>query len=86
METTDELWQAIEASGKGEVYVGRSVVEALAKPGDEASILKHIAQRDLCDDLEAIINSGIKSISNEESLQFSRRIEQPVRIVIDILN
>jgi two-component system capsular synthesis response regulator RcsB len=36
METTDELWQAIEASGKGEVYVGRSVVEALAKPGDEA--------------------------------------------------
>lgn len=36
METTDELWYAIEASGKGEAYVGRSVIEALAKPRDEA--------------------------------------------------
>ncbi|RKF47360.1 DNA-binding response regulator [Paraburkholderia fungorum] len=36
METTDELWSAIEASGKGEVYVGRSVIEALARPRDEA--------------------------------------------------
>ncbi|ANB71249.1 LuxR family transcriptional regulator [Paraburkholderia phytofirmans OLGA172] len=37
METTDELWQAIEASGRGEVYVGRSIIEALARPRDEAS-------------------------------------------------
>jgi two-component system capsular synthesis response regulator RcsB len=36
METMDELWQAIEASGKGEIYVGRSIVEALAQPQDEA--------------------------------------------------
>lgn len=36
METSDELWHAIEASGKGEVYVGRSVIEALARPWDEA--------------------------------------------------
>lgn len=36
METSDELWSAIEASGKGEIYVGRSVIEALARPRDEA--------------------------------------------------
>jgi two-component system capsular synthesis response regulator RcsB len=36
METTDELWQAIEASRKGEVYVGRSIIEALAQPRDDA--------------------------------------------------
>ena len=28
----DELWRAIEASGRGEVYLGRSIVEALAQP------------------------------------------------------
>jgi two-component system capsular synthesis response regulator RcsB len=32
METMDELWDAIEASGKGEVYVGRSIIEALVRP------------------------------------------------------
>ncbi|MEA3086103.1 MAG: two-component system, NarL family, captular synthesis response regulator RcsB [Paraburkholderia sp.] len=36
METMDELWQAIEASGKGDVYVGRSIIEALAQPQEEA--------------------------------------------------
>lgn len=36
LETMDELWQAIEAAGKGEVYVGRSIIEALARPRDEA--------------------------------------------------
>lgn len=35
METMDELWHAIEASDKREVYVGRSVAEALAQPWDE---------------------------------------------------
>ncbi|MFM0732400.1 response regulator transcription factor [Paraburkholderia sediminicola] len=36
IETMDELWQAVEAGGKGEVYVGRSIIEALARPQDEA--------------------------------------------------
>ncbi|MFM0499612.1 response regulator [Paraburkholderia caffeinilytica] len=39
METMDELWQAIEASDKGRVYVGRTVVAALAQPRDEAGDL-----------------------------------------------
>ncbi|CAB3708987.1 Transcriptional regulatory protein RcsB [Paraburkholderia sediminicola] len=37
MEALDELWQAIEVSRKGEVYVGRSVSEALALPRDDTS-------------------------------------------------
>ncbi|MFM0361047.1 response regulator [Paraburkholderia sediminicola] len=35
METMDELWQAIETGRKGEVYVGRSIIEALAQPRDD---------------------------------------------------
>jgi two-component system capsular synthesis response regulator RcsB len=33
-ESMDELWQAIKASGNGKVYLGRSIVEALAQPQD----------------------------------------------------
>jgi two-component system capsular synthesis response regulator RcsB len=36
METMDELWQAIEAASRGKVYIGRSIIEALAQPPDEA--------------------------------------------------
>jgi two-component system capsular synthesis response regulator RcsB len=39
METMDEIWQAIEAAGMGEVYIGRSIIEALAQPRDEAGNL-----------------------------------------------
>ncbi|SOE67321.1 two component transcriptional regulator, LuxR family [Burkholderia sp. OK233] len=39
METMDELWQAIEAGRKGEVYVGHSIIQALAQPRDDASEL-----------------------------------------------
>jgi two-component system, NarL family, captular synthesis response regulator RcsB len=35
-EAMNELWQAIEAGCKGDVYVGHSIVEALARPLDEA--------------------------------------------------
>jgi two-component system capsular synthesis response regulator RcsB len=35
METMDELWHAIEASGRGEVYVGHSIIDALVQPQDE---------------------------------------------------
>jgi two-component system, NarL family, captular synthesis response regulator RcsB len=38
METMGELWQAIEATVKGERYVGRSIVESLAQPGDDACV------------------------------------------------
>ncbi|RDK04311.1 DNA-binding response regulator [Paraburkholderia lacunae] len=40
METMDELWQAILASGKGEIHIGRSIVEALAQPESEACDLR----------------------------------------------
>lgn len=36
MEAMNELWQAFEAVCKGEIYVGRSIAEALAQPRDEA--------------------------------------------------
>ncbi|MFM0205466.1 response regulator transcription factor [Paraburkholderia fungorum] len=36
METMEELWKAIEASRTGDVYVGRSIIGALAQPQDEA--------------------------------------------------
>lgn len=35
-ETMDELWQAIEAGGKGQVYIGRSIIDVLAQPQDDA--------------------------------------------------
>ncbi|WP_341313276.1 response regulator transcription factor [Paraburkholderia sp. IMGN_8] len=35
MEAMDELWQAIRASGNGEIHIGRSIVEALAHPQRE---------------------------------------------------
>nr|WP_236066716.1 response regulator transcription factor [Paraburkholderia haematera] len=44
METMDELWQAIEASGKGEVYVGCSIAAALARPQDEACDLPPVSR------------------------------------------
>ncbi|MFM0213531.1 response regulator transcription factor [Paraburkholderia sediminicola] len=44
METMDELWQAIEAGGRGDVYVGRSIIEALAQPGDEACDLPPVSR------------------------------------------
>ncbi|MGF6769267.1 two-component system capsular synthesis response regulator RcsB [Paraburkholderia sp. GAS199] len=37
MESMSELWRAIEASGRGETYVGRSLVELLARQRDETS-------------------------------------------------
>lgn len=44
METMDELWQAIEAGGRGDVYVGRSIIEALAQPEDEACDLPPVSR------------------------------------------
>ena len=44
METLDELWQAIEAGRKGQVYVGRSIIEALAQPRDDASELPPVSR------------------------------------------
>ncbi|WP_120297626.1 response regulator transcription factor [Paraburkholderia sp. BL23I1N1] len=44
METRDELRQAIEADVKGEAYVGRSIVEALAQPLDEACDLPPVSR------------------------------------------
>jgi two-component system capsular synthesis response regulator RcsB len=40
MEAMDELWRAILASGKGEIHIGRAIVEALAQPESEACDLR----------------------------------------------
>ena len=44
METLDELWQAIETSRKGEMYVGRSIIQAIALPRDDASELPPVSR------------------------------------------
>lgn len=44
METLDELWQAMETSRKGDMYVGRSIIQALALPRDDASELPPVSR------------------------------------------
>ncbi|HYS63894.1 MAG TPA: response regulator transcription factor [Paraburkholderia sp.] len=43
-ESMDQLWQAVEASGNGETYLGRSIIEALAEPPENEWGLPPVAR------------------------------------------